>query len=74
MIGYNRRFITRCFIILLKILAKSGLAKEVCHVEKRNTYGNEQKRTKYLVENPEERRPYGRPRSKWYNDIKTNLW
>jgi len=56
MIGYNRRFITRCFITLLKTLVKSGLAKKGCHVEKRSTHGNEQKCIKYLVETSEERK------------------
>ena len=73
MTGCNGCFATRCFIILLKILAKSGLAKGGCHGEKRSTHGNEQKCIKYVVENPEEKRSLGRPRSKWYYDIKTNL-
>jgi hypothetical protein len=73
MTGYNRRFIKRCCIILSKILAKSDLAKEGCHVGKRSTHVTEQKCIMYLVENPEERRPYGRPNSGWYYDIKTEL-
>ena len=39
----------------------------------RSTYGTERKCIIYLVEDPEERRPYGRPRTKWYYDIKTSL-